>query len=235
MKKEFRKHSILITVLAGALMLSGCGGDDVADRRAGNNNIDAVMEQQMQAEDSKKTEEASTETVVPLQEPTTQESSQALQEPTTAGTYVIDDSTAEPTTEEYLGEPDPNVDVDLTVMGKDMVYATVYQMMCYPDEYIGKKIKANGTYTACWYDETSKWYTYCLIKDALACCQQGLEFTWEDGSHDISEFPEEGTDIEIIGTFRVYKDFEEDEVQYCELADATMTILDENSNTDNNQ
>ena len=57
MKKEFRKHSILITVLAGALMLSGCGGDDVADRRAGNNNIDAVMEQQMQAEDAKKTEE----------------------------------------------------------------------------------------------------------------------------------------------------------------------------------
>ncbi len=211
MKKEFRKHSILITVLAGALMLSGCGGDDVADRRAGNNNIDAVMEQQMQAEDAKKTEEASTEAAVPLQEPTTQESSQALQ------------------------EPDPNVDVDLTVMGKDMVYATVYQMMCYPDEYIGKKIKANGTYTACWYEETSKWYTYCLIKDALACCQQGLEFTWEDGSHDISEFPEEGTDIEIIGTFRVYKDFEEDEVQYCELADATMTILDENSNTDNNQ
>ena len=133
MKKEFRKHSILITVLAGALMLSGCGGDDVADRRAGNNNIDAVMEQQMQAEDAKKTEEASTEAAVPLQEPTTQESSQALQEPTTAGTYVIDDSTAEPTTEEYLGEPDPNVDVDLTVMGKDMVYATVYQMMCYPD------------------------------------------------------------------------------------------------------
>ncbi|MBR4994032.1 MAG: hypothetical protein IKY04_07250, partial [Lachnospiraceae bacterium] len=33
---------------------------------------------------------------------------------------------------------DPSVDYDLTVMGKDMVYATVFQMVTNPNDYIGK-------------------------------------------------------------------------------------------------
>ena len=229
MKKEFRNRGIIIMMAAASMMLSGCGESGTADRRGGTNNVENAIEQQMKAEDEKKAATAdTTEEPVTFMEPTTEQTYQGFMEPTTSESdiIIIDDSTAEPETEEYLGEPDPNVDVDLTVMGKDMVYATVYQMMCYPDDFVGKKIKCNGLYTACWYDATSQWYTYCIIKDALACCQQGLEFTWEDGSHDISEFPEDGTEIEIIGTFRTYKDFEEDEYQYCELANSTMTILD---------
>ena len=107
-------------------------------------------------------------------------------EPTTAERIVIDDSTAEATTQEYLGEPDPNVDVDLTVMGRDMVYATVYQMMLSPEDFIGKKVKCRGQFAAYWFENTSKWYSYCIIQDALACCQQGLEFSWDDGNHDIA-------------------------------------------------
>ena len=231
MKKEFKYRRIVIVMLTALMVLSGCGESGTADRRGGTNVVENAIEQQMKAEDEKKEEEASSaEEYVPLREPTTEATTEVTTEEATYEALVIDDSTAEPATEEYLGEPDPNVDVDLTVMGKDMVYATVYQMMCYPEDFIGKKIKTKGTYTACWYEETQKWYTYCIIKDALACCQQGLEFTWEDGNHDMSEYPEEGTDIEIVGTFRVYKDFEDDVYQYCELENATMTVLNENSN-----
>ena len=44
----------------------------------------------------------------------------------------------------------------------------------------------------------------------------------------MGEYPEDETDIKIVGTFRVYKDFEDDVYQYCELANATMTVLNGN-------
>ena len=83
-----------------------------------------------------------------------------------------------------------------------------------------------------WFENTSKWYSYCIIQDALACCQQGLEFSWDDGNHDISEFPDDGVEVEVVGTFITYKDFEEDELSYCQLSNATMTILDDQSGQD---
>ena len=225
------------------LTLSGCGSG-AADRRGGTNTVDNVIEQQVKAEEEKRNEEASTGTSLVINDKTGEEKTEAAQvtteaaqsaqsaaeaetEMTEAATEAATDiaQLSETVTEEYLGEPDPSVDVDLTVMSKDMVYATVYQMMMAPEEFVGKKIKADGLYTAGYYDLTDKWYHYCIIKDAQACCQQGIEFTWGDGSHDLSEFPEEGTEIEVIGTFRTYKDFEDDEIQYCELADATMTLV----------
>jgi hypothetical protein len=229
MKKEFRNRGIVITMLAASLVLSGCGGSGTAERRSGSNNVENAIEQQMKAEDEKKAATADT-----TEEVTTEAATeyQGFMEPTTAERIVIDDSTAEATTQEYLGEPDPNVDVDLTVMGRDMVYATVYQMMLSPEDFIGKKVKCRGQFAAYWFENTSKWYSYCIIQDALACCQQGLEFSWDDGNHDISEFPDDGVEVEVVGTFITYKDFEEDELSYCQLSNATMTILDDQSSQD---
>ena len=59
---------------------------------------------------------------------------------------------------------------DLTTMNKDMVYATVYQMMSEPDHFEGKTIRLKGVFYTYQDKKTNKKYYYCLVKDALACC-----------------------------------------------------------------
>ena len=39
-----------------------------------------------------------------------------------------------------------NIDVDLTQMNATMVYSEVYNMLYYPDEYVGKIVKINGPF-----------------------------------------------------------------------------------------
>lgn len=72
------------------------------------------------------------------------------------------------------------------------------------------------------YDLTQKYYFYCVIQDATACCAQGLEFVWDDGTHVYpDEYPEDNAEVIIEGTFETYRE-EEDASLYCRLADATL-------------
>ena len=108
-----------------------------------------------------------------------------------------------------------------------MVYATVYQMMTNPQEYEGKMIKMRGLYDTSYYEETDTTYHFCIIKDATACCSQGLEFVWEDGTHKYpEEYPEKQEEIEVTGIFEVYQE-EGDENKYCRLKDASMEVIKE--------
>ena len=88
-------------------------------------------------------------------------------------------------------------------------------MMMKPEEYVGKTIKMSGPYYATYWDTTDKYYHYVIIEDALGCCQEGLEFIWDDGSHAYpEEYPEDYEKIEIVGTFGMY---EEEGLTYCYL------------------
>jgi len=114
---------------------------------------------------------------------------------------------------------------DLTTMGSEMVYAMVYQFMMNPQDYIGETIKMQGTYYSVWYEQTQKYYHYCIIQDALACCAQGMEFVWEDGSHSYpEEYPENETEVLITGEFETYQE-EGDTSLYCRLKNASMEIV----------
>lgn len=118
-----------------------------------------------------------------------------------------------------------DVDIDLAEMGSDMVYATVYQLMVNPGEYIGKTIKMEGTYYASYFEQTKQYYHYCIIKDAMQCCSQGMEFIWEDGSHVYpDDYPEDGTQIVVTGTFATYREEGSDSL-YCCLRDSEMVIV----------
>lgn len=120
--------------------------------------------------------------------------------------------------------PDGDVDYDLTSMNKDMVYATVYQLMAEPDKYIGKTFLIYGLYYTGQNEKTGTYYHYCIIKDAQACCSQGLEFVWGDGSHVYpDEYPKDETEIEVKGTFETYKEPGDDTV-YCHLVNAEMQV-----------
>ena len=114
------------------------------------------------------------------------------------------------------------VDYDLTQMNSDMVYATVYQMMVAPEEYEGKTFRIDGNFYATYYEATKKYYFYCVIQDATACCAQGMEFVWEDGSHIYpDEYPKDNEEIIVEGTFETYKE-DGDENLYCRLSDAAL-------------
>ena len=114
------------------------------------------------------------------------------------------------------------VDYDLTQMSSDMVYATVYQMMVAPKEYEGKTFRIDGNFYATYYEATKKYYFYCVIQDATACCAQGMEFVWEDGSHIYpDEYPKDNAEIVVEGTFETYRE-DGDKNLYCRLSDATL-------------
>ncbi|MCR4706075.1 MAG: hypothetical protein K5641_08435 [Lachnospiraceae bacterium] len=114
--------------------------------------------------------------------------------------------------------------IDLTDMGSDMVYATVFQMMREPSTYEGKKVRMEGVFSAAHFDETDSDYYFVIIADAMACCQQGMEFVWGDGSKKRADYPEEGTDVLVEGTFETYREAGDDTL-YCHIKDASMKII----------
>ncbi len=124
-----------------------------------------------------------------------------------SGAYNPEHIGGEYVEEEPLGEADTSVDVDLTVLTPNMVYAEVSNMMMYPDNYLGKNIKVSGPYFPMYYDVTNNYYHYVLIEDALACCQNGMEFIWDEGTHTYpDEYPKEDDVIEIVGELKSYKE-----------------------------
>lgn len=118
------------------------------------------------------------------------------------------------------------VDIDLTNMGSDMVYATVYQFLVDPDTYIGKTVRMQGKYSCTWYEPTAAYYHYVIIEDAMACCASGLEFVWEDGKHSYpEEYPQEEQLVEVTGVFETYYE-EADDCWYCRLNRATLEVME---------
>lgn len=117
-----------------------------------------------------------------------------------------------------------SADYDLTTMSGDMVYATVYQMMTNPDKYVGKVFKMDGTFYSSYYNSTDKYYHYCIIQDATACCAQGMEFVWDDDSHVYpDDYPAENSNIVVTGVFETYRE-DGDKNLYCRLSDASLEL-----------
>jgi exonuclease VII large subunit len=96
-----------------------------------------------------------------------------------------------------------------------MVYAEVYNIMMSPKDYIGKNIKMSGECVITPNEDFSKNYYACLIKDATACCSQGLEFELEDEN----SYPEEGETVTVSGVFETY---EENGTLFCHLENAKL-------------
>ena len=118
-----------------------------------------------------------------------------------------------------------DVDYDLTTMDSDMVYATVFQITSHPEDYVGKTFQIEGIFSSSYADTLDRYFYYCIIKDALACCAQGLEFVLSD-SEELSpeDYPAEGTEIIVRGTLEAYTEpgFS---VSYGRLVDASYTLV----------
>lgn len=195
-----KRTGIGIWLLAAVVLISGCGKR--ADNGKGINSgktVDKVIESQVKKEEQKKTEESTKED--------TQKNNQ----------QNTDTQTPE-SVQGTVNAPEAAVDVDLSVMDSDMIYATVYQMMSDPEQYVGKTFRIEGKFYVTYDEMTKNQYYYCVIKDATECCAQGLEFVWGDGSHIYpDEYPTDGTEVIVDGTFELYM---ENDSRYCRLANA---------------
>ncbi|MBR2674218.1 MAG: hypothetical protein IKE52_02010 [Mogibacterium sp.] len=93
------------------------------------------------------------------------------------------------------------VDVDLTELSSTMVYGEVYNMMTEPKQYLGKKIRMQGDFYVFHDEADDEYYFACIIEDATACCAQGIEFQMGGEYKFPDDFPEEGEEICVVGTF----------------------------------
>lgn len=110
------------------------------------------------------------------------------------------------------------VDVDLTQLSGVMVYSQVFDMVSNPASYKGKTIRMEGNYGEYRDEETGNLYRACVIPDATACCEQGIEFVLKDDSN-ADEDLVEGLPCAVQGTFDTYY---EGQVQYCTLRNAVL-------------
>jgi len=144
---------------------------------------------------------------------------------TTAELAETESTVAETTVQETESQTAPNadgIDLDLTSLSETMVYAQVYNMMVTPEDYVGKTVKIKGAYYASFIEDQDAYYHYVIIADALACCESGIEIVWDNNEHVYpDEYPEDMTEIEVIGTFGTY---EEDGYMYAYLATDELTI-----------
>ena len=120
--------------------------------------------------------------------------------------------------------------VDLTKLNGTMMYSQVFDMMSNPQKYMGKRVVMRGQFS--FYQPMDgdgkpipdRIYCSCVIADATACCSQGLEFDLANKPASLEDYPAEGDDIEVSGTFSTY---DEGGFTYCRLINAAMKTLDE--------
>ena len=107
------------------------------------------------------------------------------------------------------GEP-RKIDVDLTVLSSTMIYSEVFNIMSHPEEYIGKTIKMIGMFSVyeIYANSTDPLpesiYYACVIKDATACCESGLEFVLAGDCKYPEDYPKRGSIITVVGEFQTY-------------------------------
>jgi len=122
-------------------------------------------------------------------------------------------------TEKQASKDNSSIDLDLTELSSTMVYAEVFNIIMRPDEYIGKIVKMNGLFSLYHDEATGNNYYACIIQDATACCAEGIEFVLKEQYVYPDDYPAEGEDITVVGTFDTYT---EGEYTYCTLRNADI-------------
>ncbi|NLL91381.1 MAG: hypothetical protein GX222_03055 [Ruminococcaceae bacterium] len=109
--------------------------------------------------------------------------------------------------------------IDLRPLSSIMVYSQVYDMMFYPENYIGKKVIIEGVFASYHDTVNEKRFFAVVIYDALACCSEGMEFVLAGDYSYPDDYPEEGETIAVEGIFETY---EMNSFLYMRLKDARI-------------
>ena len=136
---------------------------------------------------------------------------------TTSSLASEETTVSESTTETMAESSNDEYDIDLTIDNADLIYAEVFAMVYTPEDYVGKTVKMKGQFVFYYDEEAGMYYYACLIKDAMACCAQGLEFIPAGDCVYPDDFPPAMTEINVTGTFNILEDNGE---TYVALTDA---------------
>lgn len=110
---------------------------------------------------------------------------------------VLEENSIQPKNQEQSEKnADFSVDFDLTKMNANMVYAQVFNLMLEPQNFGGKTFKIKGNFIKVNGPDGQPSYAV-IIKDALACCQQGLEFKYDFAGKE----PVVDQEITVIGKY----------------------------------
>ncbi len=108
-------------------------------------------------------------------------------------------------------------DIDLSFGSETIAYATISNILEDPEEYMGQRVKMLGTYKQFYSETYDTTYYVCMVTDATACCQQGMEFKLKDEG----SLPLDGQQIILEGIVDVYP---EGEYWYAYLKDAAYKV-----------
>lgn len=207
MKNRFIKFFIIFIIFVA---IAGCG-----KKRQNKNqmfsttkSVKDTIEEEMKKEEEKK-ENAENEKALKNDFQATEEDVKEINE----------DKNEENKEAENVGEENKkDIDYDLTEMNSDMIYATVFMVVQDPESYAGKTFKIYGNSYTFPTTEGKSMTHYCLIKDALACCAQGLEFI---SSNSEEKYPDDGDEIVVTGTLESYT-VEDIPMPLCRLVNAKI-------------
>lgn len=191
-----------ILPLVLALFLTGCGSEPTASSSIVDNanqmtTVEDLMEQATQ-------EEAPVTSLAPEITPSVEPETQVSADiPEGFGSYE-------------------SVDIDLTTLNSVMVYSQVYDMMCYPENYLGQTVKMHGSFGYYYEESVDTYYFGIIVRDATACCAQGIEFTLTDEDQRTfpDDYPEALTDATVVGIFSMYYPEESPDWAYYRLEQA---------------
>lgn len=207
MKNRFIKFFIIFIIFVA---IAGCG-----KKRQNKNqmfsttkSVKDTIEEEMKKEEEKK-EKAENEKALKNDFQATEEDVKEINE---------DKNEENKKAENVGGENQKDIDYDLTEMNSDMIYATVFMVVQDPESYAGKTFKIYGNSYTFPTTEGKSMTHYCLIKDALACCAQGLEFI---SSSSDEKYPDDGDEIVVTGTLESYT-VEDIPMPLCRLVNAKI-------------
>lgn len=207
MKNRFIKFFIIFIIFVA---IAGCG-----KKRQNKNqmfsttkSVKDTIEEEMKKEEEKK-EKAENEKALKNDFQATEEDVKEINE---------DKNEKNKKSENVGGENQKDIDYDLTEMNSDMIYATVFMVVQDPESYAGKTFKIYGNSYTFPTTEGKSMTHYCLIKDALACCAQGLEFI---SSNSDEKYPDDGDEIVVTGTLESYT-VEDIPMPLCRLVNAKI-------------
>lgn len=207
MKNRFIKFFIIFIIFVA---IAGCG-----KKRQNKNqmfsttkSVKDTIEEEMKKEQEKK-ENAENEKALKNDFQATEEDVKEINE---------DKNEENKKAENVGGENQKDIDYDLTEMNSDMIYATVFMVVQDPESYAGKTFKIYGNSYTFPTTEGKSMTHYCLIKDALACCAQGLEFI---SSNSDEKYPDDGDEIIVTGTLESYT-VEDIPMPLCRLVNAKI-------------
>jgi len=111
------------------------------------------------------------------------------------------------------------VDVDLTRLSTTMVYAEVFNILSNGYKYDGKTVRMRGAFSTSEAEDDDGQPVRkfrCIVRDATACCAQGIEFTMRDKQLVWpADFPKTNSTVTVVGRF------------YCDMHDASViTVVD---------